>query len=94
MKKFFKTAAMPMAVFAIAIGSAFATNAMKNERMSVDAYQRMDTQGLVCQEKNEACEITGVEPCTWFDGSIEHPLYGLQKNALDQTVCTLKLYKI
>ncbi|MGG5599618.1 DUF6520 family protein [Myroides sp. C8-3] len=95
MKKFFKTAAMPMAVFAIAIGSAFATNAFKNEQVE-SAYQRIDSQGLTCIVKEESCTPEQTpELCTWFDGASDHDLYGMEYNAnLKKTVCTKKLYKI
>ena len=94
MKKFFKTAAMPMAVFAIAIGSAFATNAMKNEQIAEDSYQKMDSQGVVCIKKVASCDINGATVCTWSDGIIDHQLYGKEFNPkLNETVCTRLLYK-
>ncbi|MBB1137971.1 DUF6520 family protein [Myroides sp. WP-1] len=92
MKKFFKTAAMPMAVFAIAIGSAFATNAMKSDKIIEIAYQKIDAKGVICIAKPESCDITGSQTCTWFDGITNHQLYGMQFDSdSGQTVCTLPL---
>ncbi|MGG5578131.1 MULTISPECIES: DUF6520 family protein [unclassified Myroides] len=94
MKKFFKTAVMPIAVFVLAIGAAFATNAMKNTLAVVPGYQKIDSKGLVCEQK-DMCDTQGVELCTWFDGSTNHPLYGKTVDPISgQTVCTLQLRRI
>ncbi|MDM1530747.1 DUF6520 family protein [Myroides odoratimimus] len=95
MKKFLKSAGLPIGVFALAIGSAFATNVVKNAQTIVPGYQKIDELGLVCDEKT-MCSIVGDEPCTWTDASnIEHTLYDKEFNpVLNETVCTFPLSRI
>ncbi|MDM1094910.1 MULTISPECIES: DUF6520 family protein [Myroides] len=96
MKRFLKSAGLPIGVFALAIGSAFATNAMKNTLSVEPGYQRIDSQGLECDDPEVMCDSQGTVTCTWKDASnITHNLYGKRFNeALNKTVCTLPLYKI
>lgn len=95
MKKFLKSAGLPIGVFALAIGGAFATNAIKNSQLFVDeaAFQKMDTNGSVCIEKRQ-CNTTDSKVCTWVDPStaIEHPLYG-KRLVGNQTLCVEPLFK-
>jgi len=92
MKKFFKTAAMPMAVFAIAIGSAFATNAMKSTFAAEQGYQQLDNVGIECIQR-ASCDTDGTVTCTWKVGSVTHNLYGMQFDSnLGRTACTKPLY--
>ncbi|MDM1039118.1 hypothetical protein HX045_15450 [Myroides odoratimimus] len=92
MKKFLKSAGLPIGVFALAIGSAFATNAVKNAQTIVPGYQKMDNDGLVCRERT-MCDTQGDIACTWIEGSTEHLLYGKQ-GPIENTVCTLPLFKV
>lgn len=87
---------MPILVFGLAIGGAFATNAMKNVQTLVPGYQKIDSQGLECEQKEMCSTEFSEELCTWTDASnIDHPLYDKEFNPiLNQTVCTLPLYKI
>ncbi|KUF46478.1 hypothetical protein AS361_04915 [Myroides marinus] len=95
MKRFLKSAGLPIGVFALAIGSAFATNAMKSSQLSVPAYQKIDSNGLVCTPREATCDIEGAVTCTWAEGSTMHNLYGLQEDPISkETVCTLPLFKI
>lgn len=96
MKKFLKSAGLPIAVFALAIGSAFATNAVKNAQTIVPGYQKMDNDGLVCNERESCTTEFNSLVCTWKDASeTTHVLYGLQEDLeLNETVCTLPLYRI
>ncbi|MEC4028745.1 DUF6520 family protein [Myroides odoratimimus] len=95
MKKFLKSAGLPIAVFALAIGSAFATNAMKNTLSVVQGYQQIDGIGLEC-EPRVICDTNPSDLiCTWKIGSVNHALFGLHMDpVLGQTACTLPLYKI
>lgn len=95
MKKNLKSAGLPIGVFALAIGSAFATNAMKNAQTIVPAYQKMDNDGLVCELREATCDINGTVTCTWIDGSNTYELYAEKfDEELNTTVCTLPLYQI
>lgn len=96
MKKFLKSASMPILVFGLAIGGAFATNAMKNVQTLVPGYQKIDEDGLECTNRITLCTTEEGSICTWTDASnIDHPLFGMQENEdLNETVCTLPLYKI
>ncbi|AJH14482.1 DUF6520 family protein [Myroides profundi] len=95
MKRFLKSAGLPIGVFALAIGSAFATNAMKNNALTVPAYQQIDSKGVTCTPRIASCDINGSEACTWEEApSLQHNLYGMEfDEELNQTVCTLRLYK-
>lgn len=97
MKKFLKSAGLPILVFGLAIGGAFATNAMKNVQTLVPGYQKIDSQGLECFDPEVMCSTEfSEELCTWTDASdIDHPLYDKEFNpVLNRTVCTLPLYRI
>ncbi|MFM9402724.1 DUF6520 family protein [Myroides odoratimimus] len=93
MKKFLKSAGLPIGVFALAIGSAFATNVMKSAFAPEFGYQKIDAQGQVCSEPRALCDTAGVDTCTWREGSVDHPLFGMYDDPILGTVCTLKLYK-
>lgn len=94
MKKFLKSAGLPIGVFALAIGSAFATNAVKNSFALEQGYQKIDEDGLEC-EPRVMCSDTGTVFCTWSIGSTTHRVYGEQFNKdLNKTVCTKPLYQI
>ncbi|WP_163516792.1 DUF6520 family protein [Gelidibacter japonicus] len=95
MKKFLKNAGLRIGVFALAIGAAFATNAMKNSNFAVeDGYQPLDTEGVTCIKRAECTDILG-PVCTWKDPvtNISHELFGMEENN-GQTVCTKRLYRI
>lgn len=94
MKKFLKSASMPILVFGLAIGGAFATNAMKNVQATEPGYQKLDNDGLVCTERI-MCDSGPGPVCTWDDGINTHILYGLEFNEdLNETVCTKTLSRI
>ncbi|TDS52426.1 DUF6520 family protein [Myroides indicus] len=95
MKKFLKNAGLQIGVFALAIGAAFATNAMKNAEMQVTDrigyYRLVEGNTSPCNVTNVMCTtITNPVLCTWFDVSSgkEHNLY-----ELEGTSCPNKLYK-
>lgn len=96
MKRFLKSAGLPIGVFALAIGSAFATNGMKNSKFFVDetAYQKMDIEGAVCIERSQ-CNTVDSKICTWTDPvtNLEHPLYGKRLNEDSVTLCSEPLFK-
>jgi len=95
MKNLFKTASLPIGVFALAICSAFSTNAMK-EVIPVQemGYQQLNAEGYTCVKQKE-CANVGVQVCTWKDPAtnLSHDLYGLDK-VNNQTICTRQLFRI
>jgi len=94
MKKFLKSAGLPIGVFALAIGSAFATNAMKSSLALEQGYQKIDNDGLVCRDRI-MCDSGPGPVCTWNDGINTHILYGMEFNKdLNETVCTKTLSRI
>lgn len=95
MKKFLKSAGLPIGVFALAIGSAFATNAMKSPLAIELGYQKIDDEGLECSIPRAMC-TTDFNPqlCTWTVGGTTHTLYGKQTVPVLGTVCTKPLYQI
>ncbi|GAQ14847.1 hypothetical protein MODO_2539 [Myroides odoratimimus] len=96
MKKFLKSAGLPIGVFALAIGSAFATNAVKNALVLEPGYQKIDELGLECNDPKVMCSTEfDTQLCTWTVGSTTHTLYGEEFDSdLNQTVCTKTLYRI
>lgn len=96
MKKFLKSAGLPIGVFALAIGSAFATNAMSNSSLFAthDAFQKIDSNGLVCI-KQDRCQDTGTMLCTWLNPETNQneQLYGKADVSDPSTVCTKPLYR-
>lgn len=96
MKRFLKSAGLPIGVFALAIGSAFATNAMKSTLSVEPGYQKIDSQGLECFNSEEMCSTSDGPVCTWKDAAnVTHTLYGKQDDPiLGRTVCTLPLSRI
>ncbi|MDM1405550.1 hypothetical protein HX039_15800 [Myroides marinus] len=94
MKKFLKSAGLPIGVFALAIGSAFATNAMKSPLAIELGYQKIDDEGLECSIPRAMCSDTGTVFCTWTVGTTTHRLYGKQTVPDVGTVCTKTLYQI
>lgn len=96
MKRFLKSAGLPIGVFALAIGSAFATNAMKSPLANESGFQKIDGQGVECFDPKVMCS-TDIKPelCTWTVGTTTHNLYGKQFDpVLNKTVCTKTLYRI
>lgn len=95
MKKFLKSAGMPILVFGLAIGGALATNAMKNVQATELGYQKLDNDGLECSIPRNMCSSEfNEELCTWTVGTTTHTLYGKQNDPILGTVCTKTLYKI
>ncbi|MDM1352199.1 DUF6520 family protein [Myroides marinus] len=95
MKRFLKSAGLPIGVFALAIGSAFATNAMKNSFTLEQGYQKIDEIGLECEPKVMCSTEFDAQLCTWTVGTTTHNLYGEQfDKELNKTVCTKPLYRI
>ncbi|WP_158210630.1 DUF6520 family protein [Myroides phaeus] len=95
MRKFLKSAGLPIGVFALAIGSAFATNAMKNVNPDrVIGYQQLDSEELTCVKKIE-CAVLGSQVCTWNDPvtNLDHNLYGMEAES-NETSCTRPLFRI
>lgn len=95
MKKFLKSAGLPIGVFALAIGSAFATNAIKSSNLfaTEDGYQKLDSQGVNCVKIMDCSTVFG-PTCTWEESpGVVHQLYGKQQ-VENQTLCTKILYKI
>ncbi|MCA4808019.1 hypothetical protein HX038_16580 [Myroides odoratimimus] len=94
MKRFLKSAGLPIGVFALAIGSAFATNAMKNTFATEPGYQKIDEDGLECFDPKVMCSTIEGPVCTWDDGTTTHTLYGEQIVPILGTVCTKPLSRI
>lgn len=95
MKSFLKSAGLPIGVFALAIGSAFATNAIKDSKLfaTEDGYQKLDSQGVSCVKIMDCSTVFG-PTCTWEEApDVVHQLYGKQKVG-SQTLCTKALYRI
>ncbi|MDM1501241.1 hypothetical protein HX071_03370 [Myroides marinus] len=90
MKKFLKSAGLPIGVFALAIGSAFATNAMKNvDPLIEDGYIQIDGVETNCDFKMK-CQTFGNEKCTWQESPTKaHTLY-----SLEGTACVRELARI
>lgn len=98
MKKFLKSAGLPIGVFALAIGSAFATNAMKNAEMQTTdrvGYIQLDNNMYHCEIKNVTCSTSGIEICTWRDAVTNQDiqLYELDSTDPAATFCSTKLFK-
>ncbi|MDM1457306.1 hypothetical protein HX025_11690 [Myroides odoratimimus] len=94
MKKFLKSAGLPIGVFALAIGSAFATNAMKSPLAIELGYQKIDEDGFECFDPVITCSTVEGPVCTWNDGTTTHTLYGKHTVSNVGTVCTKPLYQI
>lgn len=96
MKKFMKTAGWQIGAFVLAIGAAFATNAMKDTTLFATemGYLPMNTEATVCDDKIECSTIIN-ELCTWRNPitSIDHQVFGLEADPISGlTKCTKKLY--
>ncbi len=89
MKKILKSAGLPIGVFALAIGGAFATNAMKNADPNDRVGYYFDVNAPIkCMPKEDCTTIEGIT-CTWEESpTVSHDLYELQG-----TSCVKKLYK-
>ncbi|MEG1591276.1 hypothetical protein AB670_03431 [Chryseobacterium sp. MOF25P] len=89
MKKMRKIA-LPLAIFALGIGSAYATTASGKTESNIEAGFRFDPMAPPaeqCQETLNQCTIVSSDQvCTYFDGSAEQNLY--------QDGCVQVLYKI
>ncbi|MDM1391142.1 hypothetical protein HX052_14390 [Myroides marinus] len=91
MRKFLKSAGLPIAVFALAIGSAFATNAFKNLNPNDRVGYYFDAQAPIqCMPKVDCTiENTG-EICTWSETPLlQHQVYELNGTS----ECSGILYK-
>lgn len=98
MKKFLKSAGLPIGVFALAIGSAFATNAMKNAEMQTTdrvGYIQLDNNMYHCEIKNVTCSTINGPLCSWFDAinNKDVQLYELDSTDPAATFCSTKLFK-
>lgn len=93
MKKFLKNAGLQIGVFALAIGAAFATNAMKNSNSILaeeDGY--LQTGSIANCEFKARCSTIEGPVCTWQEApGVKHQLYGLNES---ETSCTVELYQI
>ncbi|MEK6449976.1 MULTISPECIES: DUF6520 family protein [unclassified Myroides] len=94
MRKFLKSAGLPIGVFALAIGSAFATNAMKNvDPNEREGYYLDENAPVVCMNSEQNCSVinSGIL-CTWTDENDplekEHALF-----ELEGTTCSKPLYQ-
>lgn len=91
-----KTAGWQIGAFVLAIGAAFATNAMKDNTMFVteDGYLPMNTEATVCDKKIECSTIDNGLFCTWKDltTNINHRIYN-KIIVGGVTKCTGNLYK-
>lgn len=96
MKKFMKTAGWQIGAFVLAIGAAFATNAMKDTAMFPFeiGYQKLNLDATNCQVRI-MCDTQGDPVCTWLDSTtgIQHQLFGLEFKD-GKTRCTKILRKI
>lgn len=97
MKKFMKTAGWQIGAFVLAIGAAFATNAMKDNTMFVteDGYLPMNTEATICDYKIES-STDGIVFCTWQDPItlLNHRVYGKITDPLTlKTKCIKTLFK-
>lgn len=91
MKKFLKSAGLPIGVFALAIGSAFATNAMKNADPNDRIGYLYDEQQELCLPKADCTLINTGTICTWKESTsskVEHNLFDY-----NGTSCEVKLYQ-
>ncbi|MEK6452219.1 MULTISPECIES: DUF6520 family protein [unclassified Myroides] len=89
MKKILKSAGLPIGVFALAIGSAFATNAFKNLNPNDRVGYYFDAEAPTQCMPKEDCTIIEGATCTWEESaSVSHNLFELQG-----TSCVKKLYK-
>ncbi|MHC5202133.1 DUF6520 family protein [Myroides sp. LJL119] len=95
MFKLIKKARLQIAVFVLAIGGAFATNAMSGNSLSqVDAYQRIDSQGFDCVVLEFTCDTDGNLPCTYVTDVGNESVYGLHEDPITQEIkCSLPLYE-
>lgn len=95
MKKFMKTAGWQIGAFVLAIGAAFATNAMKDTTFFATemGYQQLNSDPLDCQDRI-MCNIEGTELCTWKIGAVTHNLYGKVEVSPGVTKCIKPLFKI
>lgn len=82
--------ALPLAIFALGIGSAYATTASGKTASNIEPGFRFDPMAPAsqqCQETlNQCTTVVSDEICTYFDGSSQHNLY--------QEGCVQVLYKI
>ncbi len=98
MKKFLKNAGLQIGVFALAIGAAFATNAMKNAEMQVTdriGYIQVNNDKYHCENKNVMCSTAGIVLCTWYDAvnNKNVQLYELDSSNPTATFCSEPLYQ-
>lgn len=90
MFKFIKTAKLQIAVFVLAIGGAFATNAMSGSATTlVNGYQKIDDEGLDCRELPVVCStIPNDSPCTYALSATE-----VVEVFHKEIVCTIPLFE-
>lgn len=96
MKKFMKTAGWQIGAFVLAIGAAFATNAMKGSTMFPfeNGYLPMNQAATVCLDPEISCDTQiRAQFCTWTIGMTPHQIYGKVTEA-GVTKCIKELYRI
>ncbi|WP_010249827.1 DUF6520 family protein [Myroides injenensis] len=98
MKKFLKTAGLPIGVFALAISAAFATNAIKNSELADPiAYYRLNPNDQYsCMKTSESCTTIPGQICKWVEvpGILEHDLYEISFESDGiTTYCSKPLYR-
>lgn len=96
MKKFMKSAGWQIGAFVLAIGAAFATNAIKESAMFPFevGYLPMNTEATICYDPNVICDVQiRANVCTWTLGSTTHQLYGKVTEG-GVTKCIKTLYRI
>lgn len=96
MKKFIRTTGLSIGVFVLAIGAAFATNAMKDNGTLLadkEGYIQQNSK-YSCLKTNVMCSTIESEFCTWEESlGDEHQLYDLTKDSNGVTICSVPLYK-
>lgn len=94
MKQLLKSAGLPIGVFALAIGSAFATNAINSSKTlnTPEAYIQNNSE-YSCIKKDELCStVNSGTFCMWEEAlGLEHQLYTIDENS---TSCTIPLYRV
>lgn len=98
MKKFLKTAGLPIGVFALAISAAFATNAMNNSttRLASDYYYQElnESNCILIPETLDCSEFYSGPVCTWEDTSNAiHNVFAMEKDNNQVETCTKALYR-
>lgn len=96
MKKFMKTAGWQIGAFVLAIGAAFATNAMKDTELFaiVPGYVKLNTEATMCFDPSVLCSTDPGLTCQWKDPlNVTHDLYG-EITIEGLTKCVIELSRI